>query len=205
MSYPSISQVLPDPFSQTHYQVAPLSGIVHVDSGNVFSTGPVATPHQLGAGSLTSPIVVNNNISTGASFVSGRFTGPAWTLPTALQTIGGWGGTSVNSAITIPGYPFTPLRQANSFSQVNVGDVYGVPVVNLSTWPQIFVPGTGGTVGLTGAPAPTGGVVIPGYSTLYATGNTGMATNGAAMLTFRIDSLPTSGTSSTSGGTYTLF
>lgn len=121
MSYPAISQYLPDPFSQVHQPLVPLTTSFHISNDNVFATSAAATNISLPAGAYLSPIVITGDVAS------------TITLPNALNLIGAFGGTSPNSAITLNGQVYNPSRNNNSFNQVQVGDVFVVPFYNLGT------------------------------------------------------------------------
>ena len=198
----TIGQYLPDPFYANNNRVAvPLSGISHTNSLALITgvTGPGASGFALSAGRFSAPIVISSSVATGgyhsgtgsnATF-SSAWTGPYWTLPSANQLFSTWGQGPSNS--TYSTISQNPNRLASE-RLVNVDDVFQVPVINLSTYPQIFKAGTGGSAnGL----SPTDSfVVVPGYGQLnYGTGNTGavnVLSNGAAgSLTFTVTAINT--------------
>lgn len=216
MSYPSINTWLPDPFTVNWQTIAPISGVIHTPVGQVLTGTNVPTytsGTKLFAGQFTAPIVISNSTSTGATGNAGagsRFgsawTGPYWVCPSANDLISVWGGTDVNTAVAQLGNipSFVPLRQNNSNTQVRNGDVFGVPVINLSTFPQIFAPGANGTT--PGLSTSDSYVVIPGYGSNAAGGvfsPTGpLSKTAAPQLTFQITSLPSA---TNTNGSYYLF
>lgn len=226
MAYPSINTWLPDPFTVNWQNLAPLSGVIHTPVGQVL-TGSTNIPTrgtlgtQLFAGQFTAPIVVSNTTFTGATGTRlgdavtpntyAAWTGPYWRCPSANDIISVWGGTDTNTAIANLGNipSFIPLRQNNSNTQVRTGDVFGVPVINLSTFPQIFAAGANGRA--TGLSSTGTYVVIPGYgSKSFGGPNTStnyipsgpLSKTAASQLTFQITSVP-NGTNTT--GSYLLF
>lgn len=166
MSTPAISQYVPDPFSQSTTQIVPLSNITHISKENVNTIGYTETGDvqsiTLGAGAYLSPIVFWNEPTGDTQDPITLF------LPTPQALIGAFGGTSPNSAITVGGRSFNTMRPGNSNNQVQVGDVFVVPIYNLLTLDTAYaartltisrVGVTGVSIGKSGAEV----IVIPGY------------------------------------------
>ena|SRR5271170_1583404 len=131
MSAPSISTQLPDPFSHfPSYVSAPLSRAGHTNASQVVGTVGSQT---VSATQLLAPLLLNN---TGAGSVT-------ITLPDSFSLSNAYGNNS---------FPTFISNQINSFSalpssQVQVGDVFTVPLIKLPTDTGSFTisPGVGGS------------------------------------------------------------
>ncbi len=201
----TIGQYLPDPFYANNSRVAvPLSGITHTNTLAVITgvTGPGASGFILSSGRFSAPIVISPSVATGGFKQSGTgsfasWTGPYWTLPSANQLFSVWGqGPSSSQYSNLAGNP----NRTGTDSIVNVNDVFQVPVINLSTYAQLFKAGTGGSAN--GLASTDSYVVVPGYGQLTtgpgATGASSALSNGAAgSLTFVVSAVNTSSGSNT--------
>lgn len=199
----TIGQYLPDPFYANNNRVAvPLSGISHTNSLAVLTgvTGPGASGFVLSAGRFSAPIVISPSVATGGNKISGAgsfasWTGPYWTLPSANQLFSTWGQGPSNSAYALGTQAGNPNR-LGSERLVNVDDVFQVPVINLSKFPQIFKVGTGGSAN--GIDSNDSYVVIPAYGQLATTGSaastgpaSALSNAGASALTFQVSAINT--------------
>lgn len=179
MSYPSISQYLPDPLKITKNIVVeqtPVNRYKLMTINDLPTTQPlVPTAVDLSGsgGMFAQGIVIPSNLpaifnaalvpSSGATNV-GPFTG-LWSvdsyyfrLPTAKTLISLWGGTFNDQFIsTLPGLNGRGLtnRMLNQTNQVFVGDVFTVPIYNLCGRSQIIVAGEGGTIANSSQTSPT--------------------------------------------------
>jgi len=168
MSYTSIPTYLPDPFSQYTKNIVPLTGIEHIAETNVLGNPTQA----LSPVTLLAPIVISTG-ATGATLTASS-TGPTWDtsatpvwyLPSADSLASAYGMTYPSTTYPPNGVSWRGGNSSNH--QVRVNDVYGVPVVNLSQFPQIFVAGTGSTGAYASAAYPRGLKIVPAYYTAYA-------------------------------------
>ena len=137
MSAQFIQLALPDPFYQTPSTVtAPISGITHIPAAQVLTlSGGGTVSVNVTAAQLLSPLVLNDI----AGAIGEIFLPDAFTLSNALGN-----NDAINAVgILIPG--FTPLPS----TQIQVGDVFTIPVYQLSTSNSpggtFFFPSTGGS------------------------------------------------------------
>jgi hypothetical protein len=134
MSYQSIPLALPDPSYQQPSNVnAPISGVTHISGAQTIAFTVPASNTTVSAGQCLCPFIINNS--------SG---GPcAIRLPDAFTLSNAYGNNDAINAIgvLIPG--FSPLPS----TQVQVGDVFAIPLVVQSTSNAqvIWGSGTGGS------------------------------------------------------------
>lgn len=187
MTSPSVSQWVPDPLKQVDNILVPIStaGRVSIASrlfpppnNKAFKGSPISLP--ISAGNLLSPIIIDSSFVgtlTPMAFPVNSYSTDNYyfTLPTAYQLIGAFGGTSNNGGVVIPGGSFMPLRQNNSINQVQIGDTFIVPVINLNGGAWAFVAGIGGTV----ATSPTIGnsLITNSLDTQNTTSNSPLSTD----------------------------
>lgn len=140
MSIPSISPLLPDPFTQLHpnYLALPFTKNGHIPGSNVLPSTTSAT--TLNAPQCIGPLVFNLSSGTGA-----------YVLPSGPRLAGSFGG----------GVYLVGTSNGLSNGQVAVGDVYVIDTYLLSTSTNVgsITAGTGST----------GTVTIPAYTNPQST------------------------------------
>jgi hypothetical protein len=131
MTSQSISGGLPNPFHVGPSHIAvPISRVSHVPVACTLNSGSTGS---LSASQCIAPFILDyTSTATGA-----------FTLPDAFSLSQAYGNSSISTAISalIPGFSVIPSVQ------VQVGDVFTIPIVIPSTSSQgaVFTAGTGGT------------------------------------------------------------